>query len=521
MELHKLYIHKKIKNPYEDGLKIGTEIKRKIGNPSLIIFITSLLDDEEKLKTVFEGMKKSISLEGLIGCSTGGTFVGNKYIKKDGVLILAFDRRFKYATAYKKIEESAEKTGKTIATEIKNTLREKYLSSLDVEDKFLGFVFYNWNENHEQEILDVLGRELSIPIVGGTAADDGSFDKFFQIYKGEIIRDGCVFGVIGGKLKFDLIYGHGYEPTDIYARVTKAEGRVVYELDGKPAYQRYLEMISEYIKLPKHIVEKYLGINKKERLKHINFYFVHPLGFMDINGNVITTFLEDVDGNRLIFRRKIPEGTFLILMRTNLVAQIKALSDKIRIIEEDYKNPLIFINECYGIEILKNPLYRKFEESPFPYFLEFYEDSKKIEEYIVRDNCIGWLSYGETISKDIMRFHNNLSFTGVVFELDEACINWRAALKNFNFTDEEIEVIVNLIYDEMDIKELSEVTKIPIEKLEDVLKNLEKRRIIGYINITGKYYIDNLKEVLKKIDEELDFEYKIKKAGRERLLRIL
>ncbi|XRP96311.1 FIST N-terminal domain-containing protein [Methanocaldococcus sp. 16A] len=520
MELHKLYIHKMIKNPYKDGLKIGAEIKRKIGKPSLIIFITSLLD-EEKLKMVFEGMKKSISLEGLIGCSTGGTFVGNKYIKKDGVLILAFHRHFKYATAYKKIEESAEKTGKTIATEIKNTLREKYLYSLDVEDKFLGFVFFNWNENHEQEILDALGKELGFPIVGGTAGDDGSFNKIFLIYKGEIVRDGCVFGVIGGKLKFDIIYGHGYEPTDIYARVTKAEGRVVYELDGKPAYQRYLEMISEYTKLPKHIVEKYLGINKKERLKYINFYLIHPLGFIDINGNVITAFLEDVDGDGLIFRRKIPEGTFLILMRTNLESQAKALSDKIRIIEEDYRNPLIFINECHGIETLKNPLYGKFEESPFPYFLEFYNDNKKIDRYIIGDNCIGWLSYGETISKDILRFHNNLSFTGVIFELKEACINWKEALKNFNFTDEEIEVIVNLIYDELDIKELSEVTKIPIEKLEDVLKNLEKRGIVGYIDITGKYYIDNLKEVLKKIDEELDFEYKIKKAGRERLLRIL
>ncbi|AIJ05888.1 transcriptional regulator [Methanocaldococcus bathoardescens] len=520
MQLHKLYIHKKIKNPYEDGLEIGVEIKRKIGRPSLIIFITSVFD-EEKLKMVFEGIKEYVSLDGLIGCSTGGTFVGNKYIKNDGVLILAFDRYYKYATTYKKIEKGAEETGKIVATDIKNTLREKYMYSLDVEDKFLGFIFFDWNANHEQEILDVLGKELGFPIVGGTAGDDGSFDKIFLIYKGNIVRDGCVFGVIGGKLKFDLIYGHGYEPTNIYARVTKAKGRVVYELDGKPAYQRYLEMISEYTKLPTKVIEKYLRINKKERLKYINFYLIHPLGFIDINGNAITTFLEDVDGNRLIFRRKIAEGSFLILMRTDLERQVKALSDKIRIIEKDYKNPLIFINECYGIEILKNPLYRKFEENPLPYFLEFYNDIKKIDKYVIGDNCIGWLSYGETISKDIMRFHNNLSFTGVVFGLEDICVNWKESLKNFNFTDEEIEVIVNLIYDELNIKELSEVTKIPIEKLRDILKNLEKRGIVGYIDITGKYYIDNLKEVLKKIDEELDFEYKIKKAGRERVLKIL
>ena len=519
MRLHKLYIHKKIKNPYEDGLEIGAEIKRKIGKPSLIIFITSLFD-EAKLKMVFEGMKEHVSLDGLIGCSTGGTFIGNKYIKKDSVLILAFGRYFKYGITYKKIEKSAEETGKIIATEIKNILREKYMYSLSVEDKFLGFIFFDWNANHEQEILDALGKELGFPIVGGTAADDGSFDKFFQIYKGEIVKDCCVFGVVGGKLKFDLIYGHGYEPTDIYARVTKARGRVVYELDNKPAYQRYLEMLSEYTKLPMDIVEKYLRINRKERLEYINLYLVHPLGFMDINGNAITAFLEGVSGNKLIFRRKIAEGSFLILMRTDLERQVKALSDKVRIIEKEYKNPLIFINECYGIEILKNPLYRKFEENPLPYFLEFYKDIEK-DKYVIGDNCIGWLSYGETVSKDIIRLHNNLSFTGVVFELENIYINWKDTLKNFNFTDEEIEVIVNLIYDELSINELSEITKIPIEKLRDILKSLGEKGIVGYIDTTRKYYIDNLKEVLKKIDEELDFEYKIKKSGRERLLKLL
>ncbi len=519
MRLHKLYIHKKIKNPYEDGLEIGAEIKRKIGKPSLIIFITSLFD-EAKLKMVFEGMKEHVSLDGLIGCSTGGTFIGNKYIKKDSVLILAFGRYFKYGITYKKIEKSAEETGKIIATEIKNILREKYMYSLSVEDKFLGFIFFDWNANHEQEILDALGKELGFPIVGGTAADDGSFDKFFQIYKGEIVKDCCVFGVVGGKLKFDLIYGHGYEPTDIYARVTKARGRVVYELDNKPAYQRYLEMLSEYTKLPMDIVEKYLRINRKERLEYINLYLIHPLGFMDINGNTITAFLEGVSGNKLIFRRKIAEGSFLILMRTDLERQVKALSDKVRIIEKEYKNPLIFINECYGIEILKNPLYRKFEENPLPYFLEFYKDIEK-DKYVIGDNCIGWLSYGETVSKDIIRLHNNLSFTGVVFELENIYINWRDTLKNFNFTDEEIEVIVNLIYDELSINELSEITKIPIEKLRDILKSLEEKGVVGYVDTTRKYYIDNLKEVLKKIDEELDFEYKIKKSGRERLLKLL
>ena len=198
-----MYTQKKIKNPYEDGLKIGAEIKRKIGRPSLIIFITSVFD-REKLKMVFKGMEKHISLDGLIGCSAGGTFIGYEYIKKDGALILAFDRHFKYATAFKRIDDNPEDAGKAIVSEIKNTLRKRYISLDMIEDKFLGFVFYDWYTDHEHEILNVLGKELGFPIVGGTASDDNSFDKFFLIYRGEIINKGCVFGVVGGKLRFDI-----------------------------------------------------------------------------------------------------------------------------------------------------------------------------------------------------------------------------------------------------------------------------------------------------------------------------
>lgn len=47
---------------------------------------------------------------------------------------------------------------------------------------------FDWNVDSEQEILDVLGRELTIPIIGGTAADDGSFDKFSKFTKGRLLK---------------------------------------------------------------------------------------------------------------------------------------------------------------------------------------------------------------------------------------------------------------------------------------------------------------------------------------------
>ena len=517
-----IYIHRKIKNPLKDGIEIGEEIKRKVGRASLIIFITTIFD-KEKLKQVFEGMKQQIPLDNLIGCTSGGTFVGNNYIKKDGVLILAFDEHYKSAVSCEIISNNPEEVGTYIANEIKTSIRERY-QKLDIDENFLGFIFFDWDKDSEQEILDVLGKELGIPIVGGTAGEDGTFDKYFLIYKGEIVRDCCVFGVVGGKLKFDLIYGHGYKPTNIYARVTKAEGRVVYELDGKPAYQRYEEMISEYTKLPKDVVEKYLRANTTERLKYITLYHFHPLGFVDVNGNVITAFLEKIDGDTLVFRRKIAEGSFLILMKTDFVSQIRAIYDKVKNVEKDYKNPLIFINGCYSIEVLKNPMYRRYEGEVLQYFLEFfYKDMEVVDKYILGNNCIGWLSYGEAVSKDLIRVYNNLSFTGVIFELSQDnYINWKEELKNFDFDEDEIEVIVNLLNKSLTAKELLQLTNISQTKLYQMLNNLEHEGIIKSVGGKPKlYYIDNIKEILQRRHEIIERENMIKRVRRERLLRML
>ncbi|XRO77632.1 FIST N-terminal domain-containing protein [Methanocaldococcus sp. 10A] len=518
-----IYIHKIIKNPIKDGIELGEELKRNVGMASLIIFITSIFD-KDKLKDVFEGMKQHISLDNLIGCSTGGTFVGKNYINEDGVLILAFDELYKSAISCEKVNKDAKDVGRKIAEKIKTCIRNKY-QKLDIDDNFLGFIFFDWDRDSEQEILDVLGRELSIPIVGGTAADDGSFDKFFQIYKGEIIRDGCVFGVIGGKLKFDLIYGHGYEPTDIYARVTKAEGRVVYELDGKPAYQRYLEMISEYIKLPKHIVEKYLR-KERERLIDIDFHLIPPLGYMDTNGNYITAYLEKIEDNALVFRRRLVEGTFLILMKTNIEKQISSLTEELKK-KEKFESPLAFINECYARKVLKSSMFREPKGNLPEYLLNFYNAYKKVKKVanycIIEDDCIGWLTYGETIAKDLVRFHNNLSFTGVIFELSQdGKINWKEELKNFNFEDDEIEVISNLINKQLTAKDLLQITNLGQTKLYQTLNKLENEGIIKSIGGKPKlYYIDNIKEILQKTHERIEQENLVKKIKREKLLRML
>jgi predicted transcriptional regulator len=211
-------------------------------------------------------------------------------------------------------------------------------------------------------------------------------------------------------------------------------------------------------------------------------------------------------------------------MKTDLISQVKSLFDKVKAVECNYKEPLIFINGCYAIEVLKNPMYRRYEGEVLQYFLEFfYKDMEVVDKYILGNNCIGWLSYGEAVSKDLIRVYNNLSFTGVIFELSQDnYINWKEELKNFDFDEDEIEVIVNLLNKSLTARELLQLTDISQTKLYLVLNDLEQEGIIKSVGGKPKlYYIDNIKEILQKRHEKIERENMIKRMKREKLLRKL
>lgn len=96
-------------------------------------------------------------------------------------------------------------------------------------------------------IKDVFGNE--VPVYGGSAGDDDLTGKWEVFYNGQIISTGFLLVGFSGKA-----FGHflsGYLPTDKRGIITRAEGRIIYEIDGKPAALVYNEWTNG-------LIEKYL-----------------------------------------------------------------------------------------------------------------------------------------------------------------------------------------------------------------------------------------------------------------------
>lgn len=82
-----------------------------------------------------------------------------------------------------------------------------------------------------------------IPIVGGGSGTRDLYAGNAQIANGRAYRDAVVMAVVETDLLFGVGVAHGFRPTRKRAIVTKAEGHILYELDGRPAAEVCAELI--------------------------------------------------------------------------------------------------------------------------------------------------------------------------------------------------------------------------------------------------------------------------------------
>ncbi|MBF0393898.1 MAG: FIST C-terminal domain-containing protein [Alphaproteobacteria bacterium] len=96
-------------------------------------------------------------------------------------------------------------------------------------------------------MASVLGADL--PISGGLAGDDGAFQRTLILTPSGVFDDRVVaIGFFGGRLRLGHGSFGGWEPFGPTRRVTRAEGNILFELDGEPALNIYKRYLGEYAK---------------------------------------------------------------------------------------------------------------------------------------------------------------------------------------------------------------------------------------------------------------------------------
>ncbi len=373
---------------YREGANAAQQAKDALGGaePKLFLVFASSKYDQEKL---VQGVKSVHEAALILGCSTAGEITTQGPSNKPSIAVMAIatdDVEF-IADVGEHIKYNPREAGKEVA--------EKVKAKLDPMSLFIMLpdVLAGNGADIVRGVTDVLGEFF--PVVGGAAGDDFKFEQTFQ-YLNDKVYSGAVIGLgIKGNVKVGIGVKHGWMPIGLPRKVTKSQGSVLYELDGKPAIDIYKEYFGTEL----------ASEMQKEKLARLAI--TYPLG-MKVEGHeemlIRDALSVDADGS-LTCAAEIPEGADIQLMLGSREEAIKVAAEAAKNAVEQLGGTApkaVIIFNC----IARHKLFGEFSG----------EEIKAIQKEIGAEvPLIGFYTYGEqapmggevkNINKCSPAFHN-------------------------------------------------------------------------------------------------------------------
>lgn len=211
------------------------KIRRELGcSPDLIVLYSSVTHDGDEIMQTMKELAPGIPLHG--GTSCVGVMSDDGFFSEDGTglgILGISDPDGNYGVGYHRIGDDPRSAGaRAIEMAISNAGRAGELPEL---------IWINGAPGTEELVLlgvmDVLGD--SVPIAGGSTGDNTIEGKWQQFAGDGVFSDAVVLTAIYPSTKLHFSFHSGYSPTEITGTVTKADGRILSEIDGLPAAEVY------------------------------------------------------------------------------------------------------------------------------------------------------------------------------------------------------------------------------------------------------------------------------------------
>jgi len=110
---------------------------------------------------------------------------------------------------------------------------------------------------------EVLGEWPAV--AGAGLLGDMQFNPVFQWFDDQIVYHSAMALALTGGVRMDTIIMHGCAPSTSYKTITKADGNVVLEFDGRPAVETVAGVLGEDTSWQEYPLYITIGINRGDR----------------------------------------------------------------------------------------------------------------------------------------------------------------------------------------------------------------------------------------------------------------
>jgi small ligand-binding sensory domain FIST len=203
---------------------------------TLLVFAT--LKESTKWGTILKKLKSLAGTDRVVGSSAFGVLTDQAEIEqKAGVAVMALegDKDAFFPFLIPNLQENNFLAG----THLAHTLRDASF------EPSLLMVLPDAYSFQQGPFFDGFESETSfVPLVGGCASEPGGEEKTFQ-WLGDRLSIDSVAGLAFGEcFDFEIGITQSCSPLGEPFRITRSQGNTIHEIDGRPAYDIFLELIT-------------------------------------------------------------------------------------------------------------------------------------------------------------------------------------------------------------------------------------------------------------------------------------
>jgi hypothetical protein len=274
------------------------------GTPKLAVVFASC---EYDLDQLLAGIREQLGDVPLIGCSTAGEIATSGPGDASVVVAAMGGDGLEVATgsglgASTRLRQSGEDAAACISQ-----VSGPHRALLILSDGLSG-------DQHEivRGAYSVVGA--GVPLVGGCAGDDLEMSRTFQLHHGRVLSDAVVAAAIASDAPLGIGVRHGWQRVGDPMLVTKSEGNLVQQIDGRPALDVYFE---------RHEVPEPARTDAAE---FRTFAATHPLGLASRSEERHVRFINDVDFDQgaLVCIAEVPQGGLVWMMEGDAASVLQA-----------------------------------------------------------------------------------------------------------------------------------------------------------------------------------------------------
>jgi hypothetical protein len=348
-------------NPVEAGRQAAQQALQPLANrkPNLVLLlITSGMEQEQVLAVLAEVRAVTGAAPLIGGCNSGIIVSRGAFTSGVAVLALRSDEIQVVTDIVTGVDQNPARNGRSLVRRLRAQRKETHRTSNE-----LLLTLLDIQQDGLSTMVETMGNELGplCRLVGGGIMDSTGRITRSTFLNGEAYRKAVATALLLTPGPIGVRGGHGYKPLGRPLVVTRSEGDVVYELDGRSAFQAYVEQFPEH---PELVLENFgsfamnypLGIPQMGREYIVRDPLqARPDGSLEFGGpipeNAVVRIMEG-DRKTLIQSAKesAMEAMYLLKGRHPLLTLVFSCITRLNYLGEAAQEEVAVIREVVGAE---------------------------------------------------------------------------------------------------------------------------------------------------------------------------